>query len=288
MSKAIPVAVAAAVNDLLTGSHRDLDHLFRMAGAPGEPPDLSHASKWKTWLLRANDDPTVDAHIVLGRIIEEFMEVDPPAHRTLEEELGGPSALVKRQTERERLRELLARYGLSYSQGGKIRGGGIAVPMRSLESVLRERDLPALDVEFERALQNVDKDPPAAVTSACAIVEAMCKVYIEDEGLELPNDQAIKPLWKVVQKGLGLDPTQIADDDLKRILSGLASIIDGIGAFRTHVGSAHGRGRVAYRPASRHARLAVHSAHSLVGFVLETWDNRKARALASKPLQGPA
>jgi hypothetical protein len=80
-----------------------------------------------------------------------------------------------------------------------------------------------------------------------------------------------------VQKALGLDPAEVADDDLKRILSGLASIVDGIGAFRTHVGSAHGRGRKAYRPAARHAKLAIHSAHSLVTFILETWDERKVK-----------
>src|SRR5436853_4907890 len=197
MSNVIPDAVASAVNDLLKKgrSHVELEHLFRMAGAPGDPPPgLSHANKWKVWLLRANDDPTVDTHLVLGRILKGFMEVDPL----------DPSDLVERQTDRELLSELLARHGLSYSQGGKIRGREIATPTRSLESILRDRDLPALKVEFERALQNVAKDPPAAVTSACAIVEAMCKVYIEDEDLESPSDQTIKPLWKAVQKDLGL------------------------------------------------------------------------------------
>jgi hypothetical protein len=108
-------------------------------------------------------------------------------------------------------------------------------------------------------------------------VEAFCKVYIADEGLPLPNEQSIKPLWKIVQGHLGLDPSQVADDDLKRILSGLSSLVDGIGAFRTHTGSAHGRGRASYKPAPRHARLTLHAAHSLVTFAIETWDARKAK-----------
>jgi len=274
-SNKIPVAVAAAVNDVLAGSHSSLERIFRLAGASGEPPALSHAAKWKTWLLQTNADPAADAHVVLGRVIEEFMEVDPPASwpRVPKEH---ERAIAERETERVRLREILARHGLRYQQGGKIVSSTTSGSTRSLESVLRDRDLAALDVEFRRALDNIENDPPAAVTSACAIVEAMCKLYIEDEKLEPPSEQTAKPLWRVVQKHLGLDPAQISDDDLKRILTGLASIVDGIGAFRTHVGSAHGRGRTAYRPAARHARLAVHSAHSLVAFVLETWDARKA------------
>jgi hypothetical protein len=52
--------------------------------------------------------------------------------------------------------------------------------------------------------------------------------------------------------------------------------VDGLGALRTHVGSAHGRGRQAYRTSPRHARLAVHAAHTLTTFVLETWDARRS------------
>ncbi len=130
-------------------------------------------------------------------------------------------------------------------------------------------------MESQRALASVETDPGAAITAACASVESLCHVCIEDEGLTPPTDQSIKPLWKVVQAHLGLDPSQLADDDLKRILSGLTSIVDGLGALRTHVGSAHGRGRRPYRPSPRHARLAVHAAHTLAIFVLETWDARK-------------
>lgn len=235
-------------------------------GAPGDPPQGNCADKCTTWLKRASADPDVDALAVLGGVLEEFMEVDSTRPLSTHGDL---------ERERKRVADILARHGLSYRPGGRILGGKTAAPTRSLEAILRARDLAALDVEVQRALENVEKDPPAAVTSACAIVEAICKLYIEDNSLEMPGEQTVKPLWRVVQKHLGLDPGQIANDDLKRILSGLASVVDGLGAFRTHVGSAHGRGKLAYRPAPRHARLALHSAHSLVAFVLETWDARK-------------
>lgn len=267
----IPTPVAIVVGDVLGSyyfSHRTLDTLFVEKGAPGEPPDGSCVQKSTAWLKRASDDVRVDALRVLGGVLEELMEADITRSLPSFDEL---------EKQRDRVRNVLARCGLIYRAGGFVQGGSTAAPTRSLEAALRERDLAALDIEFQRALDNVETDPPAAITSACAIVEAMCKVYIEDEALTLPAEQSIKPLWKVVQRHLGLDPAQLADDDLKRILTGLASIVDGLGAFRTHVGSAHGRGRTIYRPAPRHARLAAHSAHSLVVFVLETWDARRTK-----------
>ena len=62
---------------------------------------------------------------------------------------------------------------------------------------------------------------------------------------------------------------------MKKIISGLLSIVNGIGAFRTHASSAHGQGRKVYKLKPRHARLAVHSANTLAMFVLETWDEKK-------------
>lgn len=265
----IPNPVAIVIGSVLGGyysSHRHLDALFIEKGAPGEPPEGNLVDKCTAWLKRANDDQGVNALSLLGGVLEELMEVDSPRMFFSDAEL---------EKQRKRVSEILAKHGLTYRPGGMIVGGRTAIPTRSLQEALRSRDLSALDVEFQRALENLEKDPPVAVTAACAIVEALCKVYIEDEGLELPSDQTVKPLWKVVQKHLGLDPAQLGDDDLKRILGGLASVVDGLGAFRSHVGSAHGRGEKAYRPAGRHARLALHSSHSLVAFVLETWDARK-------------
>lgn len=173
---------------------------------------------------------------------------------------------------RANVRAALARHGLSYHEGGAILGGTLVTPSRSLEELIRGRDFAAIQTEFDRALSHVGGDPPAAVTAACAIVEAACKTYIADRRLPLPADQSVLPLWKVVQKDLDLDPARTHDPDLKRILGGLASIVEGVAAFRTHASSAHGRGRCVVTIEARHARLAIHAAHTIVTFLLETWE----------------
>lgn len=61
----------------LSGSHGALEALFVSAGAPGDPPALAHHSKWREWLFRAGQDPTVDSLAVLGSVLEEFMDIPP-------------------------------------------------------------------------------------------------------------------------------------------------------------------------------------------------------------------
>jgi hypothetical protein len=251
--------VAAALSEHYT--HSRLDNLFRRHGAPGEAPPGNKLDKVTEWLARVDADPSIDSLKFLGQILQAFMEVEPrePAE-----------SMARWQVANERVRHALAQQGFAYQTGGFV-VGALATPAQSLEEIIRNRDLPTLHIEFRRALANVETDPPAAITAACAILESLCKVYIGTEGLPMPSDQSLKPVWRVVQEHLKLDPARASDADMKRILGGMASVVDGVGAFRTHVGSAHGQGLSAPNVQARHARLAVHAAETLVAFVLETW-----------------
>src|SRR5579862_7049651 len=81
--------------------------------------------------------------------------------------------------------------------------------------------------EYERAWTNLQRDPPQAVTAACALLESLCKIYIYEHKLEMPKE-TVKPLWTVVQKHLNLDPSTAEDQDIRKILAGLSSIVDGV------------------------------------------------------------
>lgn len=247
-------------------SHATLDSLFAYAGAPGDPPEASKLAKVLEWLRRTNKDETVQPLDVLGLLIESYIEAEPD-----------PTSYICEQAakDRERLLKTLAQCELQYVRGGKIIGS-LGAPSRTLEEFIRDRDIGAIDLEFSRALSNVDSNPREAVSAASNILESLCKVYIHDEGLEAPAKQDLKPVWTIVRKHLGFDPGQIEDKDLQTILSGLISIVEGIGALRTHASSAHGAGRKAYKLEPRHARLAIHSAHTVALFVLESWKKRKS------------
>ncbi len=263
MKQQIPAAVLAVTAELAAHmeSHASLDNLFTYAGAPGEPPDGSKPVKALAWLRRANQTAECDPLKVLGSILEPWLEREFEPYAT-----EGPKLVA-------RLERALAESELQYVKGGKV-VSAMGSPTRALADFIRELDFDALGHEFERATKNAESSPREAVSAASNILESTCKMIIADDGLEAPAKQDLGAVWNVVRKHLAIDPSRVEDEDLQKILSGLISVVHGIGSLRTHASSAHGSGRKSYKLEPRHARLAIHSAHTLTLFVLETWKKR--------------
>lgn len=252
----IPSPLIAEVADAIAshlGSHSKIAILFQRCGAPGPDPPGNMVDRISAWLRAANDDQYVDAFVVLGCLLEDFME------------RASTDPILK-----ARMTRALAVHGLSYHQGGRIIGNSGSLPSRTVEAMIRERDLPGLEIEFRRALQTVDTDPPTAITAASSILETLCRLYIEAHSLPMPRDLSLGPLYAIVRQHLGIGPAGIVSDDLRKILGGMNAVTDGVGSLRTHAGSAHGHGHpIPIEP--RHARLAVHAAHTVVIFILDSW-----------------
>lgn len=268
MANKIPNSLIGAVASVIAAhyySHSKLNALFMESGAPGDIPDGNCEAKCTTWLKRCNESSDVDPLSILGRVIQAFMDQEPS------------SWLPNVGEGQTRIRESLARNMLTYQANGYITLAGASLASKTLTDYLKAGDFTSIEAEFVRAVKQLDNDPHAAITAASSIIEALCKTYIETFGLEMPSTQTITPLWRTVQahQGLNLDPT--LREDQKRILQGLASIVDGVGAYRTHIGSAHGRGVMPPIITVSEARLAVNASHSLVIFVMERWHSAASR-----------
>lgn len=263
----IPAAVLSVCAEIVANreTHATLDNLFTYAGAPGEPPPGSKPAKAQAWLRITNKDENVKPLDVLGRLIENYMEAPLDPDDTWDQD---------RLKDRERISKVLAQCDLQYIKGGKV-VGLLGTVSRTLEEFIKDRDFVSIDAEFNRALSNVESNPREAVSAASNILESVCKVYIAEERLEAPAKQDLKSVWSIVRKHLGFDPSTVEDRDLQQILSGLISITEGISALRTHASSAHGAGKTSYKIESRHARLAVHSAHTVALFILESWQKKR-------------
>lgn len=272
MRPEIPAPVIAACAEVLAQrtTHASLDNLFMHAGAPGDPPEGSKWVKSQEWLRRINRDTSVQPLKVLGRLIEAYMEEEPQGTSIFDD-----TSTPTETEDQQKIRRSLARYDLHYRRGGLI-STSLGSPTRTLEDFIKQRDLPAIDQEFTRALSNVEQNPREAVSAASNILESVCKVYITDRLLEMPSKQDLKAVWTIVRKDLGFDPGAIADHDLQVILTGLFAVVEGIGALRTHASSAHGAGRKQYKLEPRHARLAIHSAHTVALFILESWQRKNS------------
>jgi hypothetical protein len=200
-------------------------------------------------------------------IYEGYMDKEP-------EPFGyGNEGLEKGKT---RILNALAKNQLEYRTNGYIVLAGSSPISKTLEDYLKSGDFSSVEKEFKRALEHINTDPHASITAASSIIEAVCKTYIETFNLEMPTKQNIVPLWKSVQQHLDLNIDRNLGEDQRKSLQGLSSIIGGVGAFRTHIGSAHGRGIAPPKIVVSEARLAVNAAHTLVVFIMECWHAKSA------------
>lgn len=205
---AIPPAVIGTLSPILAMAytHSELNSNFMAARFTGEPPEGNKIEKCRAWLRRANSE-CADPLASLGSLIAEFMDVGPTEWHI--EQNKGVDPRVK-------INEVLAQEGLSYQRGGYIMGAALSGPSKSLAERIKVQGIQAVEIEYERAYRSIENDPPAAVTAACAILESVCKVYLEEEELEMPTKQVLGNLWRDVATHLGLLPKDMPDDDLKR------------------------------------------------------------------------
>lgn len=232
---------------------------------PLEPyNDLDMATLWLKEISRKEPE---SALAYIGKMLEDFFEGNPYRGEGLNED-------------RERMRDVLRENGLRYIKGGSIVSTLAAGATKNLEAQLKGKDFPAVLDEFDRATKNVENRPRDAVSAAANILEAICKEYIDQHPhLKMPSSQDLSSVFDVVRKDLRFDPSAVQDNDLKQILSGLFAIISGTAALRTHGSSAHAQAtsKRRYRLSPRHARLAVDAAHTVVAFILGTWEERESR-----------
>lgn len=145
-------------------------------------------------------------------------------------------------------------------------------------------DMDTVQADLDRAIQNCDADPEDAVTSASSLMESLCRSILIEMSLPLPEKKDLASLYKAVREPLALSaarddlPVEISND-VRAILGGLTTIVQGVAAFRTHAGDAHGRERGHPKIDGRIARLALHTASAAALFLLETWERRTGRAL---------
>ena len=172
-------------------------------------------------------------------------------------------------TKKSRLFELIERLE---SCASNIAAGKLSDKAKLLDLDTMARDL-------DRALKDARHDPESALTSACSTLESVCRSLLIDMGENLPKTKDLMNLYKAVRKPLGLTPdkskfpSEISNDVLK-ILGGLTTVVEGIGAIRTHGGDAHGREKGYSRIDTRIASLSVHAASSVSLFLIETWQRK--------------
>ena len=132
----------------------------------GPPPDLPHHSKWKEWLHRAGNNTSVDSLAVIGRLIEEFMDLPPllpPQSSAFDGFFGtnhDPAAIYKEK--RARLNAVLEEHGFRYFRGGRILPTG-EVPPGPMPETANTSTHPQSPPSVEELLEKLLKGLPRAM-----------------------------------------------------------------------------------------------------------------------------
>ncbi|ARL38859.1 abortive infection family protein [Burkholderia pseudomallei] len=158
---------------------------------------------------------------------------------------------------------------------------GPGYKVRSLYGTLIEaesipEDLPAasaasIDDQIRKCRAKIELgDFDGAITNARALIEHLLLAIETELSPEPPPafDGDLGRLFNRVRALLNLDPSRKdISDALRQVITGLASIIQGLGTIRNKMSDSHG---TTYRPARHHAKLAVNCAMTLADFLFET------------------
>ncbi|MBN9427945.1 MAG: abortive infection family protein [Burkholderiales bacterium] len=118
-------------------------------------------------------------------------------------------------------------------------------------------------------------DPGLAIGTAKELLETCCKTILTERGVPFSKGADIPELVKLTSKELDLTPDDVpekakAGDTIKRLLSNLATITQGVAELRNHYGTGHGKAAGAKGLQPRHAKLAIGAASTLAVFLVET------------------
>lgn len=126
----------------------------------------------------------------------------------------------------------------------------------------------------------ISSDPDLAIGTSKELIETCCKTILQECDVTFDENWEITKLVKITFKQLKLTPDDIPDsakasETIRRLLSNLASVAQGLAELRNFYGTGHGKSAKTKGLSSRHAKLAAGAATTLAIFLFETDEIRK-------------
>lgn len=136
-----------------------------------------------------------------------------------------------------------------------------------------------LTQQIDLMLRMQSENPTEAIGKAKELVESCCKTILDDVSVQWDKNWDVGQLAGETMKHLKLMPNDIpenapASTEMKSILGNLRAIATNLAALRNPYGSGHGKSASYKGLEERHAKLAVGSAITFVGFLWDTHERR--------------
>jgi hypothetical protein len=180
----------------------------------------------------------------------------------------------------KRMTDALKRDGFHVVDGRIVTGAGMP-SLDSIKGTAAAFDAKHLTDQITRIEQSIDSDPALAIGTAKELVETCCRTIMSERNKPVTGMPDIPSLTKETLRELKLVPDGVPDqakgsDTIKRLLSNLATISQGLAEIRNLYGSGHGKDGKTRAIKPRHAKLAVGAAATLVTFLFETHKETKS------------
>lgn len=130
---------------------------------------------------------------------------------------------------------------------------------------------------WDQALAKVVGDPEGAITASRTTLESICKHICDERGATYEDSWDLARLYKAAAAAMEIAPDQHSEQVIKRILTGVTTVVGGLAGMRNSLSDAHGRGKRSVRPAPRHAKLAVNAGFAVAGFLIDTHIEKPVR-----------
>jgi hypothetical protein len=158
-----------------------------------------------------------------------------------------------------------------------LAGGQSLSPLKEHAKVLKANHLAEQIRRLEAA---VETDPSLTVGTAKELIETCCKTIRAERGKPVSGTPDVSTLTKETLKELKLVPEGIPDAArgayvIKRLLSNLGTIGNGLAELRGLYGTGHGKHGSSTGLSARHAKLAVGAAATLAVFLFESHKEAK-------------
>lgn len=213
------------------------------------------------------------------KVLQVFESVLHRAEESLHGMFFTSDGKDEQNKEVKKLIHFLQKDGLQWVGGRIVSGVGIP-SLAGIKDTATVFDAKHMSDQIRRMELALESDPSLAIGTAKELIETCCKTILAERGKTVSGTPDVSTLTKETLKELKLVPEGIHEaargaDVIKRLLSNLGTIGNGLAELRGLYGTGHGKHGSTSGLSSRHAKLAVGAAATLTVFLFETHKETK-------------
>ena len=127
--------------------------------------------------------------------------------------------------------------------------------------------------QWDRANDRLFDDVHGAITAARTLVEATCKLILEDLKIEHGKATDLPKLYDLACKALDMAPGAQSDPLFRTLFSSTYTAVRAVAEIRNKFGDAHGKATGTDRPSLADAELVVHFAGAIACFIVRRFES---------------